>query len=44
MHSEGLDNSDSGEHDIYGPDEDDFIGDQLDSLATYLENLSLTHE
>jgi len=44
MHNEGLDDSDTGEQDIYSPDEDDFIGDQLDSLVTYLENLTLTHE
>jgi len=32
---------DSGDEGIYPPDEDDFIGDQLDGLATYLEKLSL---
>ena len=40
----GLDNGDSrdsGDDGIYLPDEDDFISDQLDGLATYLENLSL---
>ena len=44
MHSEGLDDRDTGEQDIYSPDEDDFIGDQLDSLVVYLEHLTLMHK
>jgi len=44
-HGTGLDESgDAGEEGIYPPDEDDFIGDQLDGLAMYLENLSLAHD
>jgi hypothetical protein len=39
-----LDDGNMGEEDIYAPDEDDFIGEQLDGLATYLENLSLADE
>jgi len=44
MHSEGLDDQDTGEQDIYSPDKDDFIGNQLDSLVVYLEHLTLMHK
>jgi hypothetical protein len=42
--SSRLDDGNMGGEDIYAPDEDDFIGEQLDGLATYLENLSLVDE